>query len=735
MSTPLTRTDYWNRTGPVPKVRNGDTTHAEAVSDIETFTIPAAHTTIAALHLFGIADGYIVTATTGAPDLRVGTGVAFDQAGRLTLLIAGGVAVIDQTVDADIITDVPTAAVDAAGIVLPTGDFTGTKVLTVRAREVGVEGLLGNAPTLVHAPWLRLLDPAEVLTGTDLVLAQVIMSAGGVVSGITAEGRALVGGHGQRFELRRPVSGTLRSGQQPAASLSARADGGIELNLLTPGQPPRLAWAIDPSTASMSLGAPPTTTAEAALQIDRGATDSLALKLTSAGPGWGSGLRLANTSASARTYGMYSGSDAKLHITDVGAGLDRLVIDAAGAVGIGIGAGPARRALHVEGTEIHSGGTAGGFSFADRAVGTFTEAPAAGQRYVWYASGGIARLWSGADLFSSSPGEGNVLDTSRRMRVRQGPDHSAGIWFFQRGPGQDRAFVGMASDTEVGFWGSTGAGWGLKMQTGTGDVTLSGFFDTARRMRVRQGPDHSAGIWFFQRGPGQDRGFVGMASDTEIGFWGNTGAGWGLKMDTATGTTTFKGGSGPFQSAIVAKGNIGVWAEGAASGILASGNPAGTFLGDVRITGSLSKGGGGFTIDHPLDPEAKLLSHSFVESPEMMNLYRGTVVTDADGSARVTLPDWFDALNDDIGYQLTVVGEPTLTAIAEPVRDNAFTLCSERPHTTVCWQVSGVRQDKWANANRIRVEQEKSPAERDRYLHHAEYHQPATTGIAHTVEE
>ncbi|MFE6922873.1 hypothetical protein ACFVAV_17705 [Nocardia sp. NPDC057663] len=668
MTTPLTRTDYWNRTGPVPKVRNGDTTHAEAVSDIETFTIPAARTTNAALHLFGVAAGYVVTATAGQPDLRIGTGVAFDQAGRLALMAAGGVAVIDQTVDADIVTDVPTAAVDATGIVLPTGNHTGPKVLTVRAREVGVEGLLGNAPTLVHAPWLRLLDPAGVLAGTDLVLAQVTLGAGGVVTGVTAEGRVLVGGHGQRFELRKPVSGTLQSGQQAVGALSARTDGGLELNLLTPGQPPRLAWAIDPTTASMSLGAPLTTAAEAALQIDRGATNSVALKLTSAGPGWGSGLRLANTSAGARTYGMYSGSDAKLHIADVGAGLDRLVIDVAGSVGIGLGAAPARRILHVEGTEIHSGGPAGGFSFADRAVGTFTEAPGAGQRYVWYASGGVARLWSGADLFSSSPGEGNVLDTSRRMRVRQGPDSSAGIWFFQRGPGQDRAFVGMASDTEVGFWG-------------------------------------------------------------------NTGAGWGLKMDTTSGTTRFSGGFGAFQSAIFSKGNIGVWAEGNASGILASGNPAGTFLGDVRITGSLSKGGGGFTIDHPLDPEAKLLSHSFVESPEMMNLYRGTVITDADGLARVTLPDWFDALNNDIGYQLTVVGEPTLTAIAEPVRDNSFTLRSERPHTTVCWQVSGVRQDKWAQANRIRVEEEKSPAERDHYLHHAEYDQPATRGIAHATEE
>ncbi len=35
-------------------------------------------------------------------------------------------------------------------------------------------------------------------------------------------------------------------------------------------------------------------------------------------------------------------------------------------------------------------------------------------------------------------------------------------------------------------------------------------------------------------------------------------------------------------------------------------------FGDLSITGSLSKGGGGFKIDHPLEPEKKYLSHSFV---------------------------------------------------------------------------------------------------------------------------
>jgi len=82
---------------------------------------------------------------------------------------------------------------------------------------------------------------------------------------------------------------------------------------------------------------------------------------------------------------------------------------------------------------------------------------------------------------------------------------------------------------------------------------------------------------------------------------------------------------------------------------------AGYFSGDAHVTGSLSKGGGSFKIDHPLDPENKYLYHSFVESPEMMNVYNGNALLDANGEAWVELPDWFETLNRDFRYQLTCI--------------------------------------------------------------------------------
>lgn len=64
---------------------------------------------------------------------------------------------------------------------------------------------------------------------------------------------------------------------------------------------------------------------------------------------------------------------------------------------VGIGTTNPFRKLDVRGTEIHSGGVTGGFSFGNRETAEFVETPNAGQRWVWYASGGTARLWSGGN--------------------------------------------------------------------------------------------------------------------------------------------------------------------------------------------------------------------------------------------------------------------------------------------------------------------------------------------------
>jgi len=160
--------------------------------------------------------------------------------------------------------------------------------------------------------------------------------------------------------------------------------------------------------------------------------------------------------------------------------------------------------------------------------------------------------------------------------------------------------------------------------------------------------------------------------------------------------------------------NYGVYGLATGSGT----NYAGYFVGNVTVTGTLSKGGGGFKIDHPLDPENKYLYHSFVESPDMKNVYDGVVVLDANGEAAVELPDYFEAVNKDFRYQLTAIGAPGPNLyIAEKITDNRFKIAGGQPGMEVSWQVTGIRKDAFAEANRIQVEVDKPAKERGKYLH------------------
>lgn len=159
-------------------------------------------------------------------------------------------------------------------------------------------------------------------------------------------------------------------------------------------------------------------------------------------------------------------------------------------------------------------------------------------------------------------------------------------------------------------------------------------------------------------------------------------------------------------------------ASGANSmGLFATGPTAAMLLGPVSIQGTLSKSAGSFKIDHPLDPANQYLYHSFVESPDMKNVYDGTVTTNADGLATVEMPNWFQALNKDFRYQLTVMGQFAQAIVSEELRDNRFVIRTDKPNVKVSWQVTGIRQDAYANANRIPIEQEKAVEDRGKYLH------------------
>jgi hypothetical protein len=239
------------------------------------------------------------------------------------------------------------------------------------------------------------------------------------------------------------------------------------------------------------------------------------------------------------------------------------------------------------------------------------------------------------------------------------------------------------------------------------------------------------------QGVGPGNGVSGFSSADGTGVIG-----------TASGTSGLNFG---VQGITVSSGGIGVQARNdATGGFVALAGPSllinafvnttgmftvddsgnGFYAGDLNVTGNLSKGGGMFKIDHPLDPANKYLSHSFVESPDMMNIYNGLVTLDAHGSAWIIMPDYFEALNRDFRYQLTPVGRPQPSLyIGKELAGNRFKIAGGKPGGRVSWQLTGVRHDAYANAYRIPTEEDKPAAEHGYYLHPEVFGQPASKRI------
>ena len=285
-------------------------------------------------------------------------------------------------------------------------------------------------------------------------------------------------------------------------------------------------------------------------------------------------------------------------------------------------------------------------------------------------------------------------------------------------------FVG----SQTGVVGSSVRGTGVR-----GVSTGVGVF--GENVRGRRGG--AAGVLGVSvQGPGvrgdttQGAGVLGSSAE----FHGMLGRTFGGRSGSMGGHISAEPGSGAAGISFVDVGVNGFSFAGTGVRGESSDGLAGEFIGDVRVTGAVFKGGGGFEIDHPLDPENRYLAHSFVESPEMLNVYSGTVTTDTSGDAEVRLPDYFEALNGDYRYQLTVIGEFAQAIVAREIEDNRFTIRTDRPRIKVCWQVTGVRQDPWAQANRIAVESNKDDTDRGRYLH-SELRGRAEPGIGSRANE
>ncbi len=321
-------------------------------------------------------------------------------------------------------------------------------------------------------------------------------------------------------------------------------------------------------------------------------------------------------------------------------------------------------------------------------------------------------------------------------------------------PGTDADAYGLYGNAaSVGVFGSAGAGSGVGVYGTDGadnGYGVAGIVSGSGATGVLGRSDSTSngggiGVYGISSAP-NGSGVYGIGAPQSLvsyGVQGYSGGGTGVYGTSVAGfgvSGSSQGSSGVYGSSSGGPGvsgnstystgvrgdgkNTGVWGSSYTGdgvyGYSESGY-AGWFDGKVKVTGTLTKGGGAFKIDHPLDPENKYLYHSFVESPDMMDIYNGNVTTDENGLAVVELPDWFEALNRDFRYQLTVIGRFAQAIVEQEVEDHRFTVRTNLGNVKVSWQVTGIRKDPFANANRIPVEEDKPTAERGTYLHAEAY--------------
>ncbi len=349
------------------------------------------------------------------------------------------------------------------------------------------------------------------------------------------------------------------------------------------------------------------------------------------------------------------------------------------------GTGTALRGTNTLGTGI-SGATANNTKFGVDAANTASTAGA----------GAAMRATGGAN-----PG---LIATSVGVAVNATSPSGVGI----QGSG---GYGAILTGTSIGAY-ATAQGYGVYGSgSGTGSYGVVGFGTSVGTYGA--GP---TGVY----GTGNTYGVVGSTTNVnsdsvrgdggQYGVHGVNGRTAGVRGDSgyvgAWGQATSYGVYGLATDGVnQSYGVYGQASNGASFGIWSQGN--------MHVAGTLSKTAGAFKIDHPLDPEGRWLLHSFVESPDMMNVYNGTAELDDAGKATVKLPAYFEALNRAFRYQLTALGAPAPNLhVSREIDKNAFAIAGGAAGQKVSWQVTGIRQDDYAKAHPIKVETDKGASER-----------------------
>lgn len=286
--------------------------------------------------------------------------------------------------------------------------------------------------------------------------------------------------------------------------------------------------------------------------------------------------------------------------------------------------------------------------------------------------------------------------------------------------------VGTNNGTGNGVWGeNSGTGVGVRGQSTTTGIGVFGF-------------NNGAGNGVLGNNTGTGRGVEGQSASTGIGVFGlNSGTGVGVQgqsvssgigvigfnTDTGVGVQGQNSGSG---SAVV-----GINTSLVGDGIVGQ-TPAGSAGFAVFANGDMGASGvKPFYIDHPTEPATKYLRHFALESNEVLNVYRGNVILDANGEATVTLPNYFDKININFSYNLTSIGAKSDVFIKEEIINNQFKIAGGLPNQKISWQVYSERNDAYLQQfpEKREVEINKNSNDAGNYLMPELYNQPKEKGI------
>ena len=344
---------------------------------------------------------------------------------------------------------------------------------------------------------------------------------------------------------------------------------------------------------------------------------------------------------------------------------------------------------------------------------------------------------------------GNGFSGDYNDLINTPSNNTLDLAYDQGGAGQGRIITADAGAVEINT--AVASGIALRVQnTNTGvaimanSTSAANTFSTIQSSTASTSTNASAIIGNTSGGAWAVSGQVQQTATAQAAVYGsnlrtNGGHGvYGIGYNGLVGETNYSNGNaiyGENYDAIAPLGDgIGVAGRGY-YGVFGEDRYLGTVAGAYGVLSNGNFGATGtksFIIDHPSDPANLYLRHFSTESNEVLNMYRGNVVLDANGEAVVELPAYYDAINMNPSYHLTPIGGFAQVYVKEEITDGKFVIAGGSSGLKVSWAIYAERNDPYLQQypEQRAVELEKREGQKGLYFMPQLYNQPAELKIS-----